>query len=193
MESATGVISGTPAEYGAFAFTIEAANAAGATEKLFELAVNAAPSIATETLPDGTVGEAYSQTIEAGGWPAPSFAVAGTLPAGLSLDSASGRISGTPTAEGTSSFAITASNAIGSVERNYTVNVVAAPAFTNISFTATNVVLQWTTTAPTNTRLWWSTNISAAKPGWKSLGKKKSPWSGPCTNTVPTYYKLTTP
>lgn len=64
-------------------------------------------------LPADTVGIAYSQTITASGGTAPySYAVtSGALPAGLTLDAASGVISGTPTASGSASFTITATDA----------------------------------------------------------------------------------
>ena len=58
-------------------------------------------SMATSILPDGTVGQAYSQTLQAaGGIPPYTWSLGGsTLPAGLSLSS-SGAITGTPTASG---------------------------------------------------------------------------------------------
>ncbi|MCA1713630.1 MAG: autotransporter domain-containing protein, partial [Gammaproteobacteria bacterium] len=70
--------------------------------------------LAPPTLPGGTAGTAYNQTITASGGTAPyTFAVtAGSLPAGLSL-SASGVLSGTPTAAGTFNFTVTATDANG--------------------------------------------------------------------------------
>jgi hypothetical protein len=63
-------------------------------------------------LPNGTVGSAYSQTFTAtGGAPPFTFAVSsGALPPGLLLSSG-GTLSGTPTAQGTFNFTITASDA----------------------------------------------------------------------------------
>lgn len=63
-------------------------------------------------LPPGLVGYSYSQTLTAGGGiPAYTFAVtAGVLPGGLSLNSSTGVLSGTPSAAGTFSFTVTATD-----------------------------------------------------------------------------------
>ncbi len=60
------------------------------------------------SLPDGTVGAAYSATLSAVNGLAPFTwkLASGSLPAGLTLNASTGTISGTPTASGTSSFAI---------------------------------------------------------------------------------------
>ena len=57
-------------------------------------------AINTTSLPNGAVGTAYSQTLSGGGGTLPrSWSLtSGTLPAGLTLNSATGVISGTPTA-----------------------------------------------------------------------------------------------
>jgi len=71
------------------------------------------PTITTTTLPGGTVGTAYSQTLTAtGDTPITWSRESGTLPIGLTL-STSGVISGTPTTANTSSFTIKATNAKG--------------------------------------------------------------------------------
>lgn len=71
-------------------------------------------SLSPGTLPDGTIGVAYSQAITASGGTAPyTFAVtSGTLPAGLAL-SAAGVVSGTPTAAGSSTFTLRGTDALG--------------------------------------------------------------------------------
>ena len=68
-------------------------------------------TISPETLPAGTVGTAYSQTLTATGETGPfSFSVSsGSLPPGLTLSS-EGVISGTPTAAGSFSFTVQAIN-----------------------------------------------------------------------------------
>lgn len=73
-----------------------------------------APAMTTTTLPDGVTGVAYTATVAATGNPSPTFAVtSGALPAGLELASDTGIISGSPTATGTATFEIIATNAVG--------------------------------------------------------------------------------
>ena len=61
-------------------------------------------TITTASLPAGTVGQPSSASVSAsGGTPPYTWSVSPSLPAGLSLDSTTGAITGTPTAEGTSS------------------------------------------------------------------------------------------
>jgi hypothetical protein len=72
---------------------------------------NTTPSISltivTTSLPDGVVGKQYSTTLQAiGGVGARTWSATG-LPAGLTLNGATGVISGTPQAAGTSSVVIT--------------------------------------------------------------------------------------
>jgi hypothetical protein len=67
-------------------------------------------NITTTTLPRGVVGVAYNQTLAVtGGFGARTFSVsAGALPAGLTLNTSTGAITGIPTAPaGTASFTIT--------------------------------------------------------------------------------------
>ncbi len=65
-------------------------------------------TITTTSLPDGMVGEAYSAMPEATGGATPyTWSIsAGKLPAGLSLNPDSGKISGTPTESGRAEFTV---------------------------------------------------------------------------------------
>lgn len=110
-----GVISGTPTADGTTTMTIKVTDSTGGTEtKDFTLAIQPittpppppppSPSLAftTSILPVGTVGTAYNSTLAAtGGTGAKFWSVSsGTLPAGLTLNSSTGVISGTPTTAG---------------------------------------------------------------------------------------------
>ena len=80
----------------------------------------------TALSPTLTTGTSYSATITASGSPAPTFSVqSGTLPAGLTLDSTSGVISGTATTAGTFSVTFAATNSQGTVTQTLTFTVAA--------------------------------------------------------------------
>lgn len=82
------------------------------------------PMITTDSpLPEGTVGKSYTATLEATGnditW---SLDSGNTLPNGLTLNS-DGTITGTPSAVGSSTFTVTATNASGSDSEEYTLTI----------------------------------------------------------------------
>jgi uncharacterized repeat protein (TIGR02543 family) len=84
-------------------------------------------AITTSSLPPGVIGVAYSQTLSAsGGQGAYTWSItSGSLPAGLSLDPSTGMISGTPTATGSSSFTVLATDANqATASKNLTLNIV---------------------------------------------------------------------
>ena len=69
-------------------------------------------AISTTSLPSGTAGTAYSETLAATGGTAPyDWQVTGPLPSGLTLDSGTGMISGTPSSAGSFPVTVTASDA----------------------------------------------------------------------------------
>ena len=88
---------------------------------------NQPPKITTTSLSEGTVNTAYNQTLAADNNPTSWSVTIGTLPAGLTLDTNTGTISGIPTAEGSSAFTVTAVNSAGSDSKELTLTINPAP------------------------------------------------------------------
>jgi hypothetical protein len=114
--SPAGVITGTPTDAGGFSFTVQVTDSTPSSgTKILSVSVNPTPSIVTTNLPDGEVNALYPTTTiaVAGGTPPISWSkTSGALPPGISLNTGSGVLSGTPSASGTYSFAITVTDAI---------------------------------------------------------------------------------
>ena len=85
------------------------------------------PAITTVTLPDGKVGEAYSQTLAATGTNPITWGIeAGTLPDGLTL--VGDTIKGTPSKAGEFKFTVKATNVGGSDTKELTIKIADAEA-----------------------------------------------------------------
>ncbi|WP_279059940.1 InlB B-repeat-containing protein [Gemmiger formicilis] len=81
-------------------------------------------TITTDTLPDGKVGEAYSQILTATGTTPITWSIDDSnLPADLSLNKDTGEISGTPTADGTAKFTVKAENSVGSDTKELSITI----------------------------------------------------------------------
>jgi hypothetical protein len=142
LNSATGTVSGTPTAAGPFSYAIKATDsgspqqtataASSGTMTPATLTVTATPSATTQ------VGQSYSQTNVAGGGTTPyAFSLAaGALPAGASLNSATGAVSGTPTAAGAFSYAIKATDS-GSPQQTATAASSGTIAPATLTLTAT--------------------------------------------------------
>jgi hypothetical protein len=128
--SSAGVISGTPAAAGTFSVTLKVTDSAQATAtQPFTITVTAALTITTATLPNGTVGAAYSQTLAlAGGSGTFTWSVsAGTLPGGITLNSSTGSLSGTPSAPGAFTFTVSVTGGGQTATQSLTITVGVPP------------------------------------------------------------------
>jgi len=118
LNTASGLISGTPTSVGSSTFTVQVKDAAGnvATQNL-TLAVAQPPSVSTTILSNARLRRPYSETLGAVGGSAPySWSVtSGSLPQGLTLNSSTGQISGSPTTLGTAVFLVQVEDSAGHV------------------------------------------------------------------------------
>ena len=119
VNTSTGAITGTPTATGTFSVTISATSANGFTgSATISITVVAAPSITSVLTATGATGIAISTYTITATYSPTSFSDTTslgvhTLPAGLSLNTSTGAITGTPTAAGTYNVTISATNAIG--------------------------------------------------------------------------------
>ncbi len=116
------------------------------------LALNLGPlGFETTAAGDGVAGSFYqTRFVGRGGTPPYSFTVAsGSLPPGLTLDSAAGVLNGTPTLGGTYTFALSMSdNALSSVQQSFTlpiIDLLISPP-NGVTAQSTRVRLEWTNT-----------------------------------------------
>ena len=119
FNAATRTFSGTPTQSGTFNVSVTVTDSTGGTAATvtnnYTLTI-AVPTLALTpaagALPGGTAGTAYAQTFTASNGIAPyTYAVsAGALPAGLTLNTATGALSGTPTVAGNFTFSIRATD-----------------------------------------------------------------------------------
>jgi hypothetical protein len=140
--SNTLTISGTPTAAGSVGIQITGADRAGDASVQYDtLTVNPAAAIKLSpgTLPSGTVGTAYNQTITAGGGSGTlsvtTTLTPGSLPSGLSyaLSGNTLTISGTPTAAGNVNFSVTATDSAGDTPATQTYTLTVIPAGTGVS------------------------------------------------------------
>jgi PKD repeat protein len=129
LDPVSGVLSGTSTLPGVFPVTVTVTDANGCTGmQTYVLTVCPILALSPESLPDGAVGIAYSQTIVASRGTAPYQYSATGLPSSLTISQAGGVLSGTPTTPGTLTFTVTAADANGcAVSHAYTIRVTDVP------------------------------------------------------------------
>lgn len=143
--TATGVTSAT-------SVTVNVTNAAGTTPVTFSIGSATPVGIASTTTIAATVNQAVSTTLVPTGTGSFSYAVtSGSLPTGLSLNTSTGAITGTPTSATTSSFTITVTGALGTAATtvSYTATVAAPVLPATLALFATETQAFTTSYAPT--------------------------------------------
>ncbi len=137
LDTSSGVISGTPSQSGNFTFVVGVIDSLeGSSNKSFVLRVSQAISITTSELPVGTVGEPYPGTeiVVSGGAAPYLFTSLGNFPPGLSLNSETGVIGGTPTQSGVFAFSVLVFDSNErSARRDFTISIGAGLRFRTTS------------------------------------------------------------
>jgi len=155
IDPTTGVISGTPTGTATVAtYTVTATNVTGNGTFGIRITVNPPKPVITYSTPQTYVVGTAIATLSASntGGPITSFSVSPALPAGLSLNTSTGDITGTPTAQSTAAnYVVTATNAGGN--GTFTINITVLPMPPAISYTTPNVFVVGTayTLNPTST------------------------------------------
>jgi hypothetical protein len=163
-------------------------------------------AITTSTLPGGTVGVAYSQSLAATGGATPYTwsIVAGSLPAGLALNAATGLISGTPTTPGTASFTaqvVDSASPQGSAQRGLSIAVAAGSlpgAFNksspknNAKNQSTSLTLSWAASTGATSYEYCvdTTNDNACAGTWISTGVTRSAAIGGLATKTAHYWQV---
>jgi hypothetical protein len=155
FDSTTGLISGSVAfDQAQTTYTITGTNVAGSDSHTFALAIYSAPSftMSSETILGSRGSTLVGYTLTQSGGTVTSYSVSPSLPAGVSLDSSTGLISGLPTnPQAITTYTLTAANVAGSYAKTFSIEILNPPVITlssqssaaykdetTISVTATN-------------------------------------------------------
>ena len=158
MDSSTGEISGTPAASSPVSsYTVYANNTGGSAQAVLTIEILHAPPTGVTYANNPFIlarGAPFAVAPTSGGGPAENWSISPSLPTGLSIDSSTGNISGTPTIVSPSTiYTVTASNSGGSatVTINIQVNDIAPYSLTyNPNFFSLNNGSVMTPVTPTN-------------------------------------------
>ncbi len=128
--SSGGALAGTPTTGGSFTFNVKATDAQGASAtRSLTLPVTGVSILTPASLPDGTATLPYAQALTAGGGTPPyAWAAGAGIPTGLSINPATGAITGTPTTAGSYSFAVQVSDTASlTASQTFTLTIKTAP------------------------------------------------------------------
>jgi Putative Ig domain len=168
LNSSSGLLSGTPTTQGDYTFKITATSGSSSDAQTYQLTVVEALKATNPAAARGEVGVPFQLALQATGGRTPYKWSATGLPAGLTLDAATGTISGTPTAPSSAPVKVTVTDALG----------LTSPADVNLSVAA-RLAITKSLLAPAKAGALYSARL--AKTGgvapftWSVVGLKKLP------------------
>jgi hypothetical protein len=178
----TGAITGTPTVTGTFNFTVQAADSGTPQQiasKALSISIATAPlSIATTSLPNGVVGQAYinATLASAGGNPPVTWSISsGSLPSWATLNPNTGAITGTPTATATTTFTVKATDSTvptaqtATKQLSITVNTALTITSTSLQGGTTGIAYNGALTASGGVTPYTWAVISGSFPSWANL------------------------
>lgn len=178
LNANTGAITGTPTTAGTSNFTVQAADSGTPQQKVtkaLSITIVQQLVVTTSVLPSGAITSTYSATLSSsGGTPAVTWAITvGSLPAGLTLNAATGAITGTPTGpSGMSNFTVQATDS-GTPQQTATkalsININPVLSITTTSLASGTVNTAYSQTLATNgggiAPITWSVTLGSLPPG----------------------------
>jgi hypothetical protein len=127
LSTTTGAVTGTPTAAGSF--KVQVKDATGATNCGCPITISSAPLVVScGSVSSGKVGVSFNSgsiTVSGGTAPYTFSIVSGTLPAGLTLSTTTGAVTGTPTAAGT--FKVQVKDATGATNCGCPITISSAP------------------------------------------------------------------
>lgn len=195
ISSSTGAVTGNPTTKQSFSFALKAQNNDGSvTSSTFSGTTSAPPVWIDDYVGAFSQGRVYSDGVSAtspiSASPTSYNVTAGSLPAGISLNSSTGALTGTPTGSGAYAFTITASNADGFVTVAVNGVIALPPNWTdNILSSFVRNVPYANAVLATNTPTY--SVYSGALPTGISLNSSTGAVTGTATDPVSTPYSFT--
>jgi hypothetical protein len=189
LDTSTGLVSGTPTTSGAFSYTIRVVDTGGgAATKVVSGTILSAVSLVATASTYTEVGVAYSQANAAsGGTGSYTYSVSsGTVPAGTTLNTSTGLVSGTPTTAGVFSYTIQVVDTGGGVTTQTvsgTMEPVLGLAATASTYTEVGVAYSQSNTASGGTGSYTYSVSSGTLPAGTTLNTSTGLVSGTPTTT----------